>query len=195
MAPSRRPTQSFEFELPLPVPLARFKERVRKVHRGDFFAINLLGERWLLGRVVEERAFPHLLGGGPLVYIYKHDVSPPFDLSRPIAPDLVWPPTAVIKSAWSSGWFLALETQPLRPGELLNRHVFYLRASSGQFIDALDQPVEPPQLGDMCAAPGLASAGYLGARLLMFFGYSTEQLDQQSDGNRPMAIFSTRSNN
>ena len=120
----------------------------KKLRSGDVFAMLPPDGAYLFGRVIHaDMAFPGApMPGANLVYVYRHrspDKSPDIDVLRP--DDLLLSPQFINRMPWTRGYFETVATQPLKPGDLLERHCF--RRSNGEFLDdegiRMPGPVEP----------------------------------------------------
>jgi hypothetical protein len=116
---------------------------------GDIFVLNMLGSRWIAGRVVSTTA-----GFGsefPLLYFYKAEFADPEAFATPIKPDLLIAPVVTNYLAWRQGYYLHLRNEPLRADELLSRHVFesslFPLDDSRRYEDEHGKPTNPPPHG------------------------------------------------
>jgi len=94
----------------------------KKPQRGDVFAIQLLDDRYLFGRVIEaelplDRA---PMPDAYLIYIYRErasTVTPPMDT---LTPDrLLLPPIFINRLPWTKGYFALVTHCAIGPGDLL----------------------------------------------------------------------------
>lgn len=126
---------------------------------GDLFLMNLLGKRWILGRVVANDCRSDRFTEYPavLLYIYDMKVIDPDDIRTPIPPKLLIPPELTNRQGWTQGWLLHVRNEPMTPSELLPRHVFDGVAVDGRFRNEYAQFVDAPSPGELVACSGLAS--------------------------------------
>ncbi|HYE62987.1 MAG TPA: Imm26 family immunity protein [Phycisphaerales bacterium] len=130
---------------------------------GDLFALNMRGERWVIGRVINNNAVG-LAPGANLLYFYRMEVKDPLDptaITTPITPDLLIPPTITNDRGWTTGFYLHLRNAPLQPQELLPRHVFksvlFPEDDPRSFVDEYQKQTPPPEPGLIIGRAGLAS--------------------------------------
>jgi ribosomal protein S18 acetylase RimI-like enzyme len=107
---------------------------------GDVFAVERGGGPGLLGRVVSTSAVVGPTHGCILVYVCVARGR------RPGREDLLVPPMLTTRAAWSRGYFVHLRSEPLLPGEYLERHVF--RDAQGRFYDEEARPAAAPAPGE-----------------------------------------------
>jgi len=108
---------------------------------GDVFAVHRGDGPELLGRVVSTTAVVGPTHGCILVYVCV-----PAGRSRPGREDLLVPPVLTTRGAWSRGYFVHLRSEPLLPGDYLERHVF--RDAQGRFYDEEARPAAPAGPGE-----------------------------------------------
>jgi len=99
---------------------------------GDLFTVR--GRR-LAGRVVSTSAVVGPTHGCILVYVYADA-----RLSRDA---LLVPPMLTTRAPWSHGLFEPLRSEPLLPGQALERHAF--RDARGDLFDEQGRPVAAPR--------------------------------------------------
>lgn len=107
--------------------LQKLKPTRRHPEIGDVFAANVLGESWVLGRVIDNRAC-HFGKDNLLLYFYKMRVESPEAAKTPILPTLLVPPIITSAAVWRMGAFKVIRNAPLQDGEVLRQHFFMANA-------------------------------------------------------------------
>jgi Immunity protein 26 len=116
--------------------LQPLKPSRKKQSPGDIFAMRLVDDRYLFGRVISTEAKAGWsLSGSILIYIYRVVVDgpelPPMDqLTRD---NLLVPPIMTNALPWSKGYFETVAQAGLAATDVLSRHCF--RSSSGKYYD------------------------------------------------------------
>lgn len=129
---------------------------------GDLFLMNLLGSRWLLGRVIANdcRSDPFSDYDAVLLYIYDMKVNDPDSIRTPLRPKLLIPPDVTNRLGWTRGVFLHLRNEPLQASERLSRHVFRdseMLPIERQNYDEYGKYTHGPLPGELSARCGLSS--------------------------------------
>ncbi len=119
---------------------------------GDLFVLNLLGRRWIVGRVVRTDAKGFgLMTDDLLLYFYAALITDPWSIRTPLSPDLLIAPVMTNTLAWRRGYYAHIRNEPLLEGELLTRHVFENDivpiGDPLRFRDEYRTPVAPPSPG------------------------------------------------
>lgn len=156
---------------------------------GDLFVLNMLGNRWIAGRVIrmDARAFGE---GNPLLYFYRIDITDPERIQTPIAPDLLIPPIITNYLGWRRGFYMHLRNEPLAAEELLSRHVFDNRNVTGKYVDEYNCLAAPPEPGLPCGFFALWSYRAIDDMLSKSLGIPPKQSEEQhspSTGKRGTA--------
>lgn len=130
---------------------------------GDLFVLNMLGKRWIAGRVIRTDADALVPNSDLLLYFYRVEPTGPDNIATPIKPDLLIPPILSSALGWRRGYYMHIRNNPLQAQELLPRHVFednlFPKGDPRRFCDEYRKPVAPPE-------PGLPSGPF------GMFGYS-----------------------
>lgn len=139
--------------LPNGVELVEHKKQRKRPAIGDFFAVEVQGYGWLIGRVIMES--PSQLPGvseAPfgetfLIYIYKKLYpAKPSVAPDPAYPELIMPPMVVARDMWSKGFAAPLVNRDIQANEVLPKHCFYERMShtffdeKGRVLDKISMP-------------------------------------------------------
>jgi hypothetical protein len=92
---------------------------------GDLFCVNVMGLRWIAGRVIHlESRFMGGGGGEVLVYMYSLELAEPSEASVPLHPHLLVGPMVTNLQGWRCGYFVTLGSYPLEKDERLPIHYF-----------------------------------------------------------------------
>lgn len=163
---------------------ARFLRRSRhKPAVGDLFALNMLGTRWVVGRVIRTDA-RHFSNNDLLLYFYKIEMDP-FAVQTPIKPELLIPPSITSDMGWRYGFYYHVRNAPLVDGEVLERHVFDQSATKPGYCDEYNRPTEPPDPAVGCVHSGSASAQLIDMRLSTALGIPPHDFVSINDMNIP----------
>lgn len=133
-----------------PTNLEVLKRSRKKPEVGDVFAMLPPDGKYLFGRVIRTDAM------GPmkalLIYIYA-DRSEEKEAPEELTPDaLLIPPTFTNALGWTHGRFETIESRPLGPGEVLERHCF---CADGRYYNEDWEMV--PERTEPCGFGGLVS--------------------------------------
>ncbi len=116
---------------------------------GDVFAGNILGDHWVVGRVIRSGFANGTAKNCILLYVYRMQVSELHGIEIPIPPDLLVPPFYMLSNMlWTRGMVIHLRNSPLTPSEVLSRHVFR-SMSEYEYVNEEGDPVSPPAAGEV----------------------------------------------
>lgn len=111
---------------------------------GDIFAGNILGKRWVVGRVIRAGFAHGTTRNCVLLYIYRSQPSDMQKIQTPILPDLLIPPMFMLSNMlWTRGMVTHIRTSQLQVNEVLPRHVFR-SMTVHKYVDEEGNPVSPP---------------------------------------------------
>lgn len=131
---------------------------------GDLFVLNMLGKRWIAGRVIRTDADALVPNSDLLLYFYRVEPTGPDNIATPIKPDLLIPPILSSALGWRRGYYMHIRNNPLQAQELLPRHVFednlFPKTLSQNMISKLEASV--PEEGGVEVDEGEIVVGVLG---------------------------------
>ncbi|MCC5619692.1 hypothetical protein LC605_32640 [Nostoc sp. CHAB 5836] len=120
-----------------------------KPANGDLFAGNILGKRWILGRVIESNFTRVGSDRCVLLYIYSRKFDNPFDVSFPIEPLLILPPILMTSNMmWTMGYFFYIQNKKITNDEIIGRHIFK-SMSINKYVNECGQKMEEPGAGEL----------------------------------------------
>ncbi|MFK4084041.1 immunity 26/phosphotriesterase HocA family protein [Kribbella sp. NPDC020789] len=118
-----------------------------KLRRGDVFALQPRGRRYLFGRIVDTETIIGPMTDCLLIYVYRvqSEVKELPAAAELMPVNLLLPPMMTNRLPWSRGYFETIGHQEIDPGMTLDVHCF--RGPDGRFYDEksheLPGPVEP----------------------------------------------------
>jgi hypothetical protein len=116
---------------------------------GDIFAGSILGERWVIGRVIRSGFAHGTASNCLLLYLYRLQVPDLQKIETPLLPDLLIPPFFMLSNMlWTRGMVVHVRNAPLHTREVLPRHVFR-SMTMHEYVDEEGEPVEPPEPGEV----------------------------------------------
>lgn len=117
---------------------------------GDVFAGNILGDRWVVGRVIRSGFANGTANNCILLYVYRMQVSELQSIETPIPPDLLVPPFYMLSNMlWTRGMVVHVRNSPLAASEVLPRHVFRSATILDEYVNEEGDVVSPPTAGEV----------------------------------------------
>jgi hypothetical protein len=172
--------------------------------RGDLFVCNVLGERWLAGRVIRVDAAlscvpkweqeRHVIGipDDVLIYIYQDAIASPDEIRLPLEPRLLIPPEITNRLAWRRGVFMTVQETVLQPEEILPQHCFVAHDSQDNEYYVDEDGYRLPGRSEPCQHSGLVSYRWIDDRISEALGiplFPEEDDAMTSCGRREVILY------
>lgn len=132
---------------------------------GDIFVVNVMGKRWVAGRVIVPDGGFAWGTADVLVYFYKQEFQSTAEIMVPMALDLLIPPAGASWRDWSAGDFFHVANFPLQAEELPPRHVFG-PGLNGYYRDVWGRSTSAPAADELVGSISHRDFGYMLAETL-----------------------------
>ena len=143
------------------------KKTRRKPVPGDYFYIQLIDERYYLGRVIRNDACIPPITNMNVIYIYKTPLQDVSELPTCKRTELLIPPVIANNQGWLKGYFGYLGSVPLEEEDVLPVHCFESPINYfcyNEYGERLPEKVEP------CGVWGVASHATIELELRIALG-------------------------